>query len=85
MYIVQKERHNIYTLWTVKLFSVIDINFNTVGVGHLTWWSPVWRGNKGGRRGVQTSFCNLHFNFVVDLLLPHETAGAQRKQQILSK
>lgn len=36
-------------------------------------------------REASKTFCNLHFNIVVDLLLPHAAAGAQRKQQILSK
>lgn len=29
---------------------------------------------------IQTSFCIVRFKFVVDLLLPHETATAQRKR-----
>lgn len=76
--------HFVYLLY-ISLINCIKVGgTENSEIRHKTE-HPKERKSVYGKKAIQTSFCNVRFKFVVDLLLPHETATAQRKQGILSK
>lgn len=87
---------NIVFIANLSIYCMFLLQLDTRGRNHKTKINIEKRTKKSAydkkkkmfkktQGAIQTSFCTVHFNVAVDLLLPHETETAQRKREVLSK